>query len=162
MFLTKNAILKDSQFLEELANTLFDRFGVKGLDTILTNLNEYAPDNSILPVLFGKLIEDPIVNDLFNTYVTQFISKLEESSEKSNILEKISTMLEEHRIEVKKKSNHPWVEIVGDFYDEDQKRMKISFDWNDTFIKLLKQKGYPGESEDDLIQMWLQEIANQR
>lgn len=162
MFLTKNAILKDGDFLQELANTLFERFGVKGLDSILTNLNDYAPENAILPVLFGKLIEDPIINELFNTYVIQFIGKLEKSPEKDNILERFSIMLEEHRIETKKKSNQPWVEVVGDYYDEDEKRMKISFDWNDAFIKLLKQKGYPGENEDDLVQMWLQEIANQR
>ena len=162
MFLTKESILKDQEFLEKLSKTIFQRFGINGLDTIVSNLNKYAPDNSILPSLFGKFFQDEIINELFNTYVFQFISKLENSPEKPIILEKISSILEEYRVEAKKKSDQPWVEIVGEYYDEDQKRMKISFDWNDAFIRLLKQKGYPGENEDDLVQMWLQEIANQR
>lgn len=201
MFLTKNAILKDHDFLQELANTLFHRFGVNGLDTILLNMEpDYESSHDILQILTEKLLDHAKTNDMYDTYVNNFLTALDKSPTKGDILEKLtgqlldhaernkgydeyindfltalekspkkdealekfSILLETHRVEVKKKSNQPWVEVVGDYYDEDEKRMKISFDWNDAFIKLLKQKGYPGENEDDLVQMWLQEIANQR
>jgi hypothetical protein len=201
MFLTKNAILKDHDFLQELANTLFHRFGVNGLDTILLNMEpDYEASHDILQLLTDKLLDHAKTNGMYDTYVNNFFTALDQSPAKDDILEKLtgklldharktnmydeyinkfltaleksptkdvsldkfSTILEEYRIETKKKSNQPWVEVVGDYYDEDEKRMKISFDWNDAFIKLLKQKGYPGENEDDLVQMWLQEIANQR
>jgi hypothetical protein len=166
MFLTKNAILNDVEFLQALANTIYHRFGVKGLENILLNIQSDTPDwnesYQVRELLTHNLLNHAKETNRFDEYINNFFDVLDKSSNKDVILEKFSIMLETHRIEIKKKSNQPWVEVVGDYYDEDEKRMKISFDWNDAFIKLLKQKGYPGENEDELVQMWLQEIANQR
>jgi len=166
MFLTKRGMLEDYEFIDKLASTIFKQYGLKGLESNVSSLepsgNYDDHSTNILDLLLQKLIERSIESGALETYINKSIEGLKNSPKKDEILQELSVLLEEHRIETKKKSEVPWVEIEGDYYDEEQKRMKIKFDWNDAFIQLLKKKGYPGESEDDMVQMWLQEIARQR
>lgn len=46
------------------------------------------------------------------------------------------------------------VEIIGDSILADG-RIKIEMDWNDSFIKTLRNSGYTGANDERIIQQWL-------
>lgn len=59
-----------------------------------------------------------------------------------------------------KNSTTPWVEIVGEEIDPD-KGIRIKLDWNDAFIKHLKDNNFQGSDEVGIVQKWLANIAYQ-
>lgn len=56
--------------------------------------------------------------------------------------------------EDKKKSKEPWVQVIGEDIDP-ERGIKIELDWNDAFVKYLKQNGYTGTSDEAIVQKWL-------
>lgn len=56
-----------------------------------------------------------------------------------------------------KKSNQPWVTILGESIDE-EKGLRIEMDWNDAFIKYLRQNGYTGANDDAVVSNWLAQL----
>lgn len=56
--------------------------------------------------------------------------------------------------EDKKNSKEPWVQVVGDEIDP-ERGIRIELDWNDAFVKYLKQSGYTGTSDEAIVQKWL-------
>jgi hypothetical protein len=59
--------------------------------------------------------------------------------------------------EAKRKSSEPWVDITSERHHEDG-RFEIEMDWNDAFIKMLRQHGFRGANEEVLVQQWLASI----
>ena len=54
----------------------------------------------------------------------------------------------------------PRIEIIGSEYDAEH-GIKIKMDWNDAFIKQLKQSGFTGTSDEAVVQRWLQQVSQQ-
>jgi len=53
-----------------------------------------------------------------------------------------------------KLSREPWVIIKG-MVNDPVKGIKIELDWNDAFIQYLKENGYTGTDENQLIQQYV-------
>jgi hypothetical protein len=59
----------------------------------------------------------------------------------------------------KKRSKKPWVEIVSDGIEDGQ--VKLEFEWNDAFIKEIRDHGFVGHTEEECIQQWLEALTRQ-
>ena len=53
-----------------------------------------------------------------------------------------------------KLSDRPWVKIVSEGIDP-EKGIKIELDWNDAFIKHLRENNITGTSDEQVIQKYL-------
>lgn len=62
----------------------------------------------------------------------------------------------EDYVERRKASSTPWVEIMG--VSEKDGRVKIELEWNDAFVKKLREAGYQG-NEDRIMQQYIAETA---
>jgi hypothetical protein len=58
-----------------------------------------------------------------------------------------------------KKSKTPWVTITGE--NPTEEGLKLELDWNDAFIEMLRESGYKGISEDQLVGKWLLQLQQQ-
>ena len=54
----------------------------------------------------------------------------------------------------------PYVEIKSSDYDP-EKGIRLELDWNEPFIDALKQNGFTGIDEDQLVQKWLAQTLRQ-
>lgn len=59
-----------------------------------------------------------------------------------------------------KASAEPWVEIKGIVQDP-ARGIKIELDWNDAFVKYLRQNGYTGADDDTVIQRYIAVLSKQ-
>lgn len=62
--------------------------------------------------------------------------------------------------EAKRRSSDPWVDVTSETIHEDG-RIEIQMDWNDAFIKYLRQHGFKGANEEVLVQQWLASIQKE-
>jgi len=53
-----------------------------------------------------------------------------------------------------KASSEPWVEVVGEKWDE-VKGMEIKLDWNEAFIVRLRELGIAGKDDSTVVHKWL-------
>lgn len=55
----------------------------------------------------------------------------------------------------------PWIAIVNEGYDPalGPSGLYFEFDWNEHWIEKLRQHGYKGSSEEEIVQMWFQEVC---
>lgn len=62
------------------------------------------------------------------------------------------------RLDAKKiEEETPRIDIKGDGIGPDG-QARLELDWNDAFIKHLKEHGYTGETEEDIVNMYLNSI----
>ncbi|MGI0075961.1 MAG: hypothetical protein ACREAU_00965 [Nitrosopumilaceae archaeon] len=54
----------------------------------------------------------------------------------------------------------PRVELRGALYDP-EKGIQIELDWNPEFITLLRKKGVPGITEDEIVRRWLAYLSRE-
>ena len=59
----------------------------------------------------------------------------------------------------KKNSDEPWVDIESEGYDNDNKQVSMTLDWNAAFIKMLRQNGYSGASEQEIVDKWFKQLS---
>jgi predicted small metal-binding protein len=59
----------------------------------------------------------------------------------------------------KKNSSEPYVEIISEGIDN-LGRLRIEFDWNDAFIKNLRDHNFDGNSEEEIVKQWFEAITN--
>lgn len=59
-----------------------------------------------------------------------------------------------------KASEEPWVEIKGIVQDP-ERGIKIDLDWNDAFVKHLRQNGYTGADDNAVVQRYVAVLAKQ-
>lgn len=78
--------------------------------------------------------------------------------EKKVETDKMRRMAELDR-EAKKKSNDPWIEVVSERYDETTKQVEIKLDWNTAFIKMLRENGYSGRDEQEIVDKWFKRLS---
>ncbi len=57
-------------------------------------------------------------------------------------------------------STEPWVELLGDKLDNDN-RLQVELDWNEAFVKHLKDQGFTGTKDDEVIRKWLSLLLDQ-
>lgn len=50
---------------------------------------------------------------------------------------------------------------MGDVWDDNEGKFKVSLDWNDSFIAMLRKQGITAEDESEVVEMWLRGLANQ-
>jgi len=59
-----------------------------------------------------------------------------------------------------KASEEPWVDIKG-IVEDPEKGIKIELDWNDAFVKFLRENGYTGTDDETVIQRYVAVLAKQ-
>jgi len=70
--------------------------------------------------------------------------------------EKLARLEEEQRL---KESEEPWIDIKGEEDPKNKGIIKVSIDWNEAFIKLLRANGYKGVDDESVIQHYLAIIS---
>ena len=59
-----------------------------------------------------------------------------------------------------KKSEEPRVEVLNMNVNPDNPRNGFfELDWNDEFVNMLKQNGYEGESQEEIVDRWFQTLC---
>lgn len=63
--------------------------------------------------------------------------------------------------EIATMNNEPWITYINCELDESEAGVGFSFefDWNDAFISKLKQNGYEGVSDEDIVEKWYADLA---
>ncbi len=62
--------------------------------------------------------------------------------------------------EIATANGEPYIDVVQvDFPEGDAKRGSFELDWNDKFIDFLKENGYTGKEDEDLVDTWFNDIA---
>jgi hypothetical protein len=83
-------------------------------------------------------------------------------------VELIKLDIDQHRIERREGEkkiasllNEPWVAIVSDGLDTDAgpSGFYFEFDWNDQWIAMLREHGYEGVSEEELMEKWFTDVC---
>jgi len=60
----------------------------------------------------------------------------------------------------KAKSEKPWVKVLDMNVNPDNpKNGFFELDWNKEFVNMLKQNGYKGDSEEQIIDQWFQTLC---
>ena len=59
-----------------------------------------------------------------------------------------------------KKSEEPWVKVLNMNVSPDNPRNGFfELDWNDEFVNNLKQHGYLGQSDEEIVDRWFQTLC---
>jgi len=60
----------------------------------------------------------------------------------------------------KNKREEPWVKVLNmNVNPENPKNGFFELDWNDEFVNMLKQNGYTGESQEEIVDRWFQSLC---
>jgi hypothetical protein len=57
-----------------------------------------------------------------------------------------------------KSSSEPWVDIVG-IAEDPEKGIRIELDWNNAFVKHLRENGYKGADDETVVQRYVAVLA---
>lgn len=73
--------------------------------------------------------------------------------------EKIDEMTYQKRLATLK--NEPWIDIVDSGFDPSQgiDGVFFEFDWNQSWIDLLKANGYSGHSDEQIVDEWFSDVC---
>jgi hypothetical protein len=66
-----------------------------------------------------------------------------------------------HTIEDKYKSNEPWIDVVR-INMEDKNNPSTGYfelDWNTAFVNQLKEAGYSGRTEEEIVEQWFNDLC---
>lgn len=143
--LEKQEALKRSMILES------DVPFFKVLDEEAADVNKrYFWNAAFISGLIEKGIPgDSDINRILNWRKKEAEDKAKEEQEKA-----LKAAREE-----KKKSDKPWVELVGEPIqqkDEDGNHLiGFELDWNDAFIKDLRRQGFKGATDEQIVNKWL-------
>lgn len=132
---------------------------IDSIGLILQSLLQNQMYKGVLENVTKKILED-FKQDL-PEIITAIVSALLLTEEGKICIRKIAAACEDTLIDYKKESKEPWVNITGETYDPSTGQMKMSLDWNESFIKLLRKQGLMGENEDELVEQWLKGISSQ-
>jgi hypothetical protein len=62
--------------------------------------------------------------------------------------------------EKNKKSEEPMVKVLNmNVNPENPRNGFFELDWNDEFVNMLRQNGYSGESEEEIVDRWFQSLC---
>lgn len=120
------------------------------------DFNNYFADQ-VYEALVKKIYDEDGLIKIVDAVLTRLTSSEDGKEKVTEILDKTNDIIVEH----KKKSSEPWVNIVGDVWDDNENKFKVALDWNDAFIAMLRKQGITAENESDVVEMWLKGLANQ-
>ena len=64
------------------------------------------------------------------------------------------------KAEIKKKSVEPMVKVLNlNVNPQNPRNGFFELDWNDEFVNMLKQSGYEGGSEEEIVDRWFQTLC---
>lgn len=59
-----------------------------------------------------------------------------------------------------KESNEPWVNVVSTNFDEgNPKQGFMELEWNQAFIEFLREHGYQGSKEEEVVDKWFTDLC---
>ena len=62
--------------------------------------------------------------------------------------------------EIATANGEPYINVVQvDFPEGDAKRGSFELDWNEKFIDFLRENGYNGKEDEDIVDTWFNDIA---
>ncbi len=103
-------------------------------------------------------LREQIKQELYQEVKNQILEELKNEQELQRAIE------EQRREEEKKKheeyvkkmleSPDPWVDITG-WHEEPNGGARIELEWNSAFIKMLRENGYTGINDEELVQKWI-------
>ena len=57
-------------------------------------------------------------------------------------------------------NKEPWIDILSVDIDQENPNFgSFELDWNDFFIINLRKKGYPGKSDEDVVDNWFRDVC---
>ena len=132
----------------------------------LLSMEYSTPEMKKLPLYRLKFLELQKKYHIIDeyTYDTETIKILKENSSKEELVIALIENDFKHnkidKIERIKRINDAkgksWVAIHTDYDEEnDEDNMQIEVVYNDTFIKNMKKKGLPGDTDDEIAEQWL-------
>ena len=75
--------------------------------------------------------------------------KKEEAKEETNLTKEEAT-----------KQKKPWVNVLQTHVDSKNPRNGFfELDWNDEFVNMLRQSGYQGETQEEVVDRWFQTLC---
>jgi len=64
------------------------------------------------------------------------------------------------KAKAKAKSEKPWVKVLDmNVNPENPRNGFFELDWNDEFVNMLKQNGYEGQSDTEIVDRWFQTLC---
>ena len=64
------------------------------------------------------------------------------------------------KAKAKTKSEKPWVKVLDmNVNPENPRNGFFELDWNDEFVNMLKQNGYEGQSDTEIVDRWFQTLC---
>ena len=70
------------------------------------------------------------------------------------------TTIKKTKSKGKKKSEEPWVKVLDmNVNPSNPKNGFFELDWNDEFVNNLKQHGYQGNSDEEIVDRWFQTLC---
>lgn len=81
--------------------------------------------------------------------------------EKATIADKISKIVERH-FKTIKDSTRPWVKMEGiteESYEDNSLQVRAEFDFNKAFVRMLRDNGYTGSSDEIVVYKWFKAVA---
>jgi len=59
-----------------------------------------------------------------------------------------------------KESTEPWVNVARTTFDENDPRQGyMELEWNTAFINFLRENGYTGKTDEDLVDKWFTDLC---
>lgn len=68
--------------------------------------------------------------------------------------DKRQAIIEEERAK-KRAGKEPYVEVIGESFDESGERFALTLDWNAPFVHMLRLQGFRGATDEQVVQNWL-------
>lgn len=108
-----------------------------------------------------KLVDRLTASDEVVRQLTDVLSQInthvnELQLEVSQLKEQLASAPEttEDTVSDRYNSSEPWVEVVGDQWN-DVHGLQINLDWNDAFVAKLRELGYTGKDDATVVHKWL-------
>lgn len=105
-----------------------------------------------------KDIDPELVAEIRQQVLEELRNEEARKAEEERIRQEQENKSYEEYVGKMKMSLNPWVEVKGIVYDR-KRGIKIELDWNDAFIKHLRDHGYKGADDDTIIQQYIAELA---
>ena len=88
----------------------------------------------------------------------KFIKKKETTSEETSKNPKLEALMKEKEQATAK--GEPWVAVLDTKINQENIRNGFfELDWNDEFVNMLRQSGYQGQSEEEIVDRWFQTLC---
>jgi len=95
--------------------------------------------------------------DLINAIKAQVIQEMKDEHtrkmEASRIEREKQKKEYDNYVKKMKESSEPWVDVTG--WSETDQGVKVSLEWNDSFVDYLRANGVTGADDEQVVQKWV-------